>query len=144
MVKTLLTKLKTDQPKLAPVRIWHAYALLDKVTGKSPENELTALVSLIRRVCGMDTAIAPYGDKVRDNFKRWIFKRHQGSGSKFDEEQMTWLRMIRDHISCSFHMDRDDLELAPFDGQGGLGRMWELFGEDMDSLIDEMNEELAA
>ncbi|WP_035040913.1 DEAD/DEAH box helicase family protein [Desulfovibrio sp. X2] len=144
MVKTLLTKLKTDQPKLAPVRIWHAYALLDKVTGKSPENELTALVSLIRRVCGLDTSIAPYGDTVRENFKRWIFKRHQGSGSKFDEEQMTWLRMIRDHISCSFHMDRDDLELAPFDGQGGLGRMWELFGEDMDSMISEMNEELAA
>jgi type I restriction enzyme R subunit len=144
MVKTLLTKLKTDQPKLAPVRIWHAYALLDKVAGKSPKNELTALVSLIRRVCGMDTSIAPYGDTVRENFKRWIFKRHQGSGSKFNEEQMTWLRMIRDHISCSFHMDRDDLELAPFDGQGGLGRMWELFGEDMDSMIDEMNEELAA
>lgn len=144
MVKALLTKLKTDQPKLAPVRIWHAFALLDKVTGKSPENELTALVSLVRRVCGMDTSIASYGDTVRKNFQQWILKRHQGNAPKFDEEQMTWLRMIRDHISCSFHMDRDDLELAPFDRQGGLGHMWKLFGEDMDSLIDEMNEELAA
>ncbi|WP_319540954.1 DEAD/DEAH box helicase family protein [uncultured Pseudodesulfovibrio sp.] len=144
MMKELLSKLKSDQPKLAPVRIWQAYALLDKVSGKSPENELTALVSLVRRVCGMDKAIAPYGDTVRENFKDWIFKRHQGSGTKFDEEQMTWLRMIRDHMSCSFHMDQDDLELAPFDGHGGLGRMWELFGEEMDSLIDEMNNELAA
>lgn len=144
MVKALLTKLKTDQPKLAPVRIWHAFALLDKVAGKSPENELTALVSLMRRVCGMDTSIAPYGDTVRKNFQQWVLKRHQGNAPKFDEEQMTWLRMIRDHISCSFHMDRDDLELAPFDGQGGLGRMWDLFGGNMDSLIDEINEELAA
>lgn len=144
MVKTLLIKLKADHPKLAPVRIWQAYALLDKVTGKSPENELTALVSLVRRVCGMETAIAPYGDTVRKNFQQWILKRHQGNAPKFDEEQMVWLRMVRDHISCSFHMDRDDLELAPFDGHGGLGRMWELFGEDMDSLIGEMNEELAA
>lgn len=144
MVSTLLAKLKADRPKLAPVRIWQAYALLDKVQGKSPENELTALVSLIRRVCGMDKSIAPYGETVRRNFQQWILRRHQGNAQKFDEEQMNWLRMIRDHISCSFHINREDFELAPFDGNGGLGRMWELFGEGMDSLLAEMNEELAA
>ncbi|MES9903781.1 MAG: type I restriction-modification enzyme R subunit C-terminal domain-containing protein, partial [Sedimenticola sp.] len=33
---------------------------------------------------------------------------------------------------------------APFDSQGGLGKMVQLFGADMDELIEEMNEELAA
>ncbi|MBL3600353.1 MAG: hypothetical protein JMN25_10855 [gamma proteobacterium endosymbiont of Lamellibrachia anaximandri] len=45
------------------------------------------------------------------------------------------------HPTC---IERDDLEMAPFDSQGGLGKMFQLFGADMDSLIDEMNEELAA
>ena len=52
--------------------------------------------------------------------------------------------MIRDHIISSTHFDRDDLELAPFDGQEGLGRMHQLFGATMDKLIDELNEALAA
>jgi type I restriction enzyme R subunit len=57
---------------------------------------------------------------------------------------MEWLRMIRDHVITSFAFERDDLEIAPFDGKGGLGRMYELFGDEMDGLIGEMNGELAA
>jgi len=73
------------------------------------------------------------------------FRKHQtDAGEKFNEEQMQWLQMIRDHIISSFHFERDDLEMAPFDSQGGLGKMVQLFGADMDGLIDEMNEELAA
>jgi type I restriction enzyme R subunit len=57
---------------------------------------------------------------------------------------MEWLRMIRDHIVSSFHLDRDDLDLAPFDSKGGVGRMHQLFGDQMDKVIGEMNEALAA
>ena len=57
---------------------------------------------------------------------------------------MEWLRMIRDHIISSFHMDRDDLEMAPFNGKGGMGRMYQLFGDQMDDVINELNEALAA
>ena len=57
---------------------------------------------------------------------------------------MAWLRMIRDHIISSFHMERDDLDMAPFDAQGGMGRMHQLFGARMDSVIEELNEALAA
>ena len=63
---------------------------------------------------------------------------------KFSEVQMDWLRMIRDHIAASVHMTPDDLEYAPFDASGGLGKMYELFGDGMNNLIDEMNVELAA
>ena len=63
---------------------------------------------------------------------------------KFNEEQMGWLRMIRDQITTSFHLDRDDLDMAPFDGKGGLGQMYKLFGIRMDAVIDELNEVLAA
>ena len=73
-----------------------------------------------------------------------MLKRHSGAGEKFNEEQMQWLQMIRDHFISSFHFERYDLDMAPFNSQGGLGKMYQLFGVDMDGLIDEMNEELAA
>jgi len=144
MLQRVLGKLRSDRPRLAPLRVWDAYAMLDDVRGKSPVNELTALVSLIRRVTGIDTKLTPFSETVNRNFKTWIFKRHQGAGEKFTDEQMAWLRMIRDHIAASHHLERDDLELAPFDAHGGLGKMWQLFGEEMDRIIDEMNEVLAA
>ncbi|MEN9841852.1 MAG: hypothetical protein RL376_1652 [Verrucomicrobiota bacterium] len=44
----------------------------------------------------------------------------------------------------SFRLDREDLEYSPFDAQGGLGKMYQLFGERMDPLIAELNKELTA
>jgi type I restriction enzyme R subunit len=144
MIKEVLDRLKKDRPKLAPLRVWQAYAHLDDYKGGSPSTELTALVALIRRVCGIDKVISPYSETVRRNFQDWIMRRHSGVGEKFTEEQMDWLRMIRDHVISSFHVDRDDLDMAPFDSQGGMGRMYQLFGTDMNKVITELNAALVA
>jgi type I restriction enzyme R subunit len=101
-------------------------------------------MALIRRACGIDKSLCAYPETVRRNFQSWIMKRHAGNGQKFTEEQMEWLHMIRDHIMNSFHMERNDLDKTPFNAVGGMGKMYQLFGEKMDSLIDEMNEALAA
>ena len=144
MIREVFDKLKSAQPRLAPLRVWQAYALLDEYDGGQPVSELTALVALIRRACGIDGKLTPYSETVRRNFRDWIMKHHSGSGEKFNEEQMDWLHMIRDHIITSFHLDRDDLDMTPFDGKGGIGQMYKLFGDRMDNVIDELNEELAA
>ena len=144
MIREVFDKLKSDQPRLAPLRVWQAYSLLDEYKGSQPASELTALVALIRRVCGIDATLSPYSETVRRNFQNWIMTHHSGSGEKFNEEQMDWLRMIRDHIVTSFHLGRDDLDMAPFDGKGGMGQMYKLFGDRMDDVIDELNEVLAA
>ena len=144
MIREVFDRLKNDKPLLAPLRVWQAYTLLDEYKGQQPATELSALVALIRRVCGIDAKVSPYSETVRRNFQNWIMTRHSGSGEKFDEEQMDWLRMIRDHIVTSFHLERDDLEMAPFDGRGGMGQMYKLFGDRMDDVIDELNEALAA
>ena len=41
-------------------------------------------------------------------------------------------------------MDRYDLDYAPFAGKGCIGKMVQLFGDEMEPIIDEMNEALAA
>jgi type I restriction enzyme R subunit len=144
LIRQVLDKLKADKPKLAPLYVWQAYRQLDDYKGAQPISELTALVALIRRVCGMDAKLATFDDTVRRNFQNWVMQHHSGGGEKFNEEQMNWLRMVRDHVANSFHIERDDLEMSPFDGQGGLGRMYQLFGAKLDTLLDELNEVLVA
>jgi type I restriction enzyme R subunit len=144
MIRQVFDKLKHDRPRLAPLRVWQAYAILDEYKGNQPSSELTALVALIRRVCGIDKTVSPFSETVRRNFQNWIMTRHSGGGEKFNEEQMEWLRMIRDHIVDSFHLGRDDLDMAPFNAKGGMGKMYQMFGTKMDAVIRELNEALAA
>jgi type I restriction enzyme R subunit len=70
-----------------------------------------------------------------------VFEKQAGA-LKFNEEQMNWLRMIKEHIATSFHIKLDDLDYTPFDAYGGRGKMWQLFGDGMDTVISEMNEAL--
>ena len=144
MIREVLDILKRERPSLMPLNVWHAYKRLDSTLADAPLNELTALVSLIRHVCAIDTELTPFDATVRRNFQSWVMGKQRGNAPKFNEEQMAWLHMIRDHVTSSYHIDRDDLEYAPFDAKGGLGRMYQLFGDGMDELLNEMNEALAA
>lgn len=147
MIKEVMEKLLLEKPQLAPVYVWEAYKTLDGAKNSVPDcpkNELVALVSLIRNVCGIDEALTPFDKKIDENFKRWIFKQNAGQHNRFTEEQMDWLRMLKEHVVSSFHIEVEDLDFTPFDAFGGRGKMWQLFGEDMNSVIDELNEELAA
>ncbi|MFA6411826.1 MAG: type I restriction-modification enzyme R subunit C-terminal domain-containing protein [Syntrophales bacterium] len=143
MIRELLERLKLDKPALAPLRIWRAYERIEAVSGGNPINELVAIVSLIRRITGIDAALTPYDKTVDKNFQAWVFKKQAGP-LKFTAEQMAWLRMMKEHIATSIHIGKDDLDFAPFDASGGLGKMWQLFGDKTDEMIDEINEALAA
>jgi type I restriction enzyme R subunit len=143
MIKDVLNTLKQSKPRLAPVKVWQAYEQVEKVKGKSPKNELTALVSLIRHITGIDDTLTSFEQTANRNFQKWVFDKQAGP-LKFSEEQMAWLRMIKDHIISSVHIEKDDLDYAPFDGKGGIGKMHQLFGDEMSRIIDEMNAALAA
>lgn len=143
MIKDLFEKLKTEKPLLAPHYVWDAYSQLEDVKESSPINELVALVSLVRRVSGIDEKLTPYNRIVDRNFQRWVFGKQAGP-LKYTEEQMEWLRMIKDYIATSFHIEVDDLDYHPFDGQGGRGKMYKLFGDNMLEIINELNEVLIA
>jgi type I restriction enzyme R subunit len=41
-------------------------------------------------------------------------------------------------MSSIHYLDRDDLDMAPFDAKGGLGRMYQLFGDQMDKVIGKL------
>lgn len=52
--------------------------------------------------------------------------------------------MIRDHIAANPGIDPDDFDYAPFAQDGGLGRVYQLFGDKLNTLIEQLNESLAA
>jgi len=142
MIKDLVEKMLLEKPLLAPLNVWRAYEQLENVIGQ-PKNEMVALVSLIRKVAGIDAVLTPYDKTVDKNFQTWLFKKQAGT-LKFNKEQMEWLYMLKDQIATSVHVDIEDLDYTPFDASGGRGRMWQLFGENMETILNELNEALAA
>ena len=144
MIKDVFDKLFLEQPLLAPDYVWNAYAALEDVKSEQPKDELTALVSLIRRACGIDSELKAFDKTIDENFKKWIFKQNAGQHNRFTNEQMDWLRLIKDHVVSSYHIELDDLDYTPFDSQGGKGKMFKLFGNEMNDIINELNKVLAA
>lgn len=134
--------------------LWQAYATLrkDKVKGAKQRRLLTDLVSLVRFAMQQTNELVPYPERVQANFKAWL-AQHQTPKSSvraelveapFTEEQIHWLEMIRDHIAANLGIEIDDFEYAPFNAQGGLGKVHELFGAELPKVIEELNRELAA
>lgn len=144
MVQELLEKLKQDKPMLAPMYVWDAYCTVEKIKTSRPLSELAALVSLVRHACGIDKKLSAFDSIVNANFQRWILRQNAGNHKRFTPEQVEWLRMIKEHIISSYHLDLDDLDYTPFDARGGRGKMYQLFGEEMMKIIEELNEILVA
>ncbi|BCK85916.1 type III restriction endonuclease subunit R (plasmid) [Pusillibacter faecalis] len=142
-LKTLYEKLKAQGVTID--RLWDCYAIKkpDKVRGKSTMHQLADLISIIRFEMGYGDNLQPFAETVNYNFMRWTLKRNAGA-VHFTDEQMEWLRLIKDHIAVSLSIEPDDLDLNPFDRRGGLGRFYEVFGDSYEVILTEMNIELVA
>ena len=141
-LKELYGKLKAKG--ITVERLWDCYAIKkpDKVK-RSTMAQLTDLISIIRFEMGYSDNLSPFADKVNYNFMQWTFKRNAGH-IQFTEEQMEWLRLIKDHIATSLSILPEDLDLTPFDKKGGLLGFYESFGDDYEVILNEMNRELVA
>ena len=126
-------------------QLWQAYAALEKskVKGASAKRILTDLVSLVRFAIHQDSELVPFPERVNANFKVWLGEQ-ESRGKKFTDEQRHWLEMIRDHVAANLGIDPDDFEYAPFAQEGGLGKVHQLFGSELNSIIEELNGMLAA
>lgn len=154
VIKELYERLLTDNPRLHPFKLWDAFAGLEdrEDEGKlvhrlprsaSPKKELMALVAVVRKALKIDEYLVAFDTVVDRNFQEWVFKKQAGA-TKFTEEQMQWLRLIKEYMTSSFHIEREDFDYNPFNAMGGLGKMWQLFGEQTDEIINELNDALAA
>jgi type I restriction enzyme R subunit len=130
---------------LPPEKLWMAYSVRqpEKVREKSVINQLADIVSLVRFQLGQTPELSTFSSDVARRFQLWTFEKQKGT-LKFTEEQMDWLRMLRDHIAASMSVTPEHLDLSPFDSKGGLGRFYEVFGGAYESILEEMNYALIA
>lgn len=126
-------------------RLWDAYAALEKsrVKGAGNRHLWTDIVSLVRFALHQEPMLEPFEVHVRERFDAWIAKQ-EAQGKKFSVEQRWWLERIRDHVIASLEIGRDDFEFTPFKENGGIGKVYQLFGDDLWPMLEELNEVLAA
>lgn len=141
-LKVLYEKLSSQG--ITVQRLWDSYAILQPHKAKRGTlAQLTDLISLVRFELGLVPQLSPFAERVNANFKQWTFRRNAGN-VQFTEEQMDWLRLIKDHITASLSILPQDLDLTPFDARGGLMGFYGVFGAEYEQLLQEINEELVA
>jgi type I restriction enzyme R subunit len=142
-VKELAEALKQPPLSATAERVWSAYQAVEPQAVKGPCAKLVDVIALVRHAIEPEVPIMPFTQTVDEKFRHWLADRH-AAGVTFTGDQMKWLEAIRDHVASSLSISADDFEYAPFAQLGGLGRAHELFGERLDSILDELNTRLAA
>jgi type I restriction enzyme R subunit len=148
-IKELATKLNQPPFYVDPsrpeslVRLWQAYELTEpeKVKGKGGK-QLVDVVALVKHALDPSTLLSPMGMAVEERYQEWLSEKEK-AGVTFTADQKKWLDAIKDHIASSLAIEQDDLEEVPFNTIGGLGRAYELFGETLAPILDELNMRLA-
>ena len=149
MIETLHDALSRPPLMLTTERLWSAYARVQtsQVKGVGSQRRLTDLVALVRFAIGLDGAqgdLKPFSEQVDKRFQDWIFRHNAQRATAFSPEQTAWLRLMKDHIATSCSISKSDFDYAEFAHQGGLQKVWGLFGTELDRVMLEMNEELVA
>ncbi|HLO49005.1 MAG TPA: type I restriction-modification enzyme R subunit C-terminal domain-containing protein, partial [Kamptonema sp.] len=135
-IKQLANALERPPRSLTPEKLWQAYSQLeaDKVRGAGVQKLLTDIISLVRFAMGETETLEPYSVMVEEKFQQWLM------GKKFSSEQVSWLEKIKEHIITSVRIDVEDLQEMPQEAFKG----YQLFGNDLMDILDELNEVLAA
>jgi type I restriction enzyme R subunit len=143
-LRELAAAIERSPQAWTPENLWKAYQALDasKVRG-SGRRVLTDLVSLIRYALGLTEELVPYADVVETRFQTWMRQQEQ-AGRAFTDEQQRWLDMIKNHLVTSLAISPQDFDYVPFSQEGGLGKAIQVFGPELNALLDELNEEPVA
>ncbi|MBI3765936.1 MAG: DEAD/DEAH box helicase family protein, partial [Ignavibacteriales bacterium] len=142
-IQQLAEVIRKPPYQLTPEVLWHAYEQLEqsKVKRVGTQKLLTNIVSLIRFAVGQSNILEPFDETVNEKFKRWI-SAQEGLGREFTPQQMEWLTMIKEHIATSLSISTEDFELVPFVDKGGAVKAHQLFGNELDKILTELNTEL--
>ena len=144
-IKQLAEAVKKPPYLLTTEILWQAYEQLErsKVKKACPQRLLTDIISILRFTIGETNELVPFVEIVNARFDKWI-KGQEQLGKKFTTEQMDWLIKIKDHIASSLAIEKDDFELSPFYEEGGLIKAYKIFGDELDGILKELNQALAA
>ncbi len=144
-IKALADAIARPPRQWTPEALWNAYAVVerDRIRGAGSQRLWTDIVSLARHALHPETDLEPFADVVRERFEAWKLGQ-ENRGRRFTAEQIAWLELIRDRIAADAEFRVEDFDDVPFVQHGGLGKVWALFGEELEEIVAELNVELVA
>ncbi|HBV95891.1 MAG: restriction endonuclease subunit R [Peptococcaceae bacterium BICA1-7] len=124
--------------------LWRLYEAIepDKVKGRGGKS-LVDLIAIVRHAIDPVQPLVPVAMTIEGQYQQWLTEQEM-LGNVFTPEQRKWLDAIKDHIANSLSIDQDDFEEVPFNQMGGLGKVYQVFGEKLMTIIYELNERLVA
>jgi type I restriction enzyme R subunit len=127
----------------SPTQLWRAFQAVEseQVRG-SGGTQLADLVALVRHALVPELTLLPYADAVRARYDAWLAERD--ANSSFTVEQREWLDRMAEHIATSIAIEAADFQEGWFGQHGSLGKAHALFGHNLNPLIVELNQRLAA
>jgi type I restriction enzyme R subunit len=143
-VKELAEAIQRPPHQLNPERLWQAFETVqpDKVKGHGGK-KLVDVIALVKHALDPDSILAPVGLTVEERYQEWLADQEK-AGAKFTPEQRRWLDAIKDHIANSLRIEQDDFDGVPFNLMGSLGGAYELFGDRLPQILEDLNARLAA
>lgn len=142
-IRQLADAIQKPPYNLTTEQVWRAYEQLErsKVRGAGPQKLLTDIIALIRFAIQETPVLEPFNATVNRSFDLWV-ARQGDQGRKFTPEQVKWLEMIRDHIAGSAAIEVEDFDTIPFNQWGGRIKAYSLFGNELPSILEQLNEAL--
>ena len=139
-IKELSRKLALLMPPLEISNIWSAYKLIeqDKVKNvKDPAKLLTNLVQLVRFAIGQDEILEDFSSVANSRFELWKGRQIK-RGIEFTPEQKELLTIIKDYIVANAYVNANDMQDALSD-KGGIFKARQAFGQELDSILDDLS-----
>jgi len=124
-------------------RLWQAYQAVEPQKVRGAGRHLVDLIALVKHAITPDSPLVPIAAVVEERYGQWLGEK-EAAGATFTAEQRRWLVAIKDHIANSLAIEQEDLQEIPFNQLGGMGRAYELFGDTLPALLEELNGRLVA
>jgi type I restriction enzyme R subunit len=142
-VKELAEAIKAPPLSANPDKLWAAYQAVEPHSVKGKCGKLVDLIAILRHAIDPSQPLVPYGESVEQRYAAWLAEQ-ETAGVTFTAEQLQWLNAIKDHIASSLTIEPEDFDYAPFMQLGGLGKVHDLFGDNLQTILAELNARLAA
>jgi type I restriction enzyme R subunit len=137
-IRELANAIGRPPHRWTPESIWDAYEVLEKSRVRGQGGRvLTDLVSLVRFTIHDTDELVPWSDTIDARYEEWLTGQ-AAAGVDFTDQQVQWLRLIKDQIAGSLTVSFEDLMDAPFSQHGGLAKARQVFGDELDAVLEDL------
>jgi len=142
-IKIISRELRKPPYEISTEEVWNAYYRIDETNVKplSDDKNPSNIISLTQFALGKVNKLEPFTDNLDKKFNEWI-DENKSNGREFTEDEMIWLKMMKNHVSSFMEINMMSFNQPPFVNKGGAAKAYNIFGPDLNRIMYELNEKL--